>query len=420
MNFDPYRYRGRDLHVEGVALKTIAARVGTPFYAYSAEKIRSQFRRFDRAFDGRSHTICFAVKVNSSLAVLRLLALEGAGADIVSGGELALARRAGISADRIVFAGVGKTEAEIEAALQASIFMFNVESEEELELIHSVARRLRRTAPVALRVNPDVEVDTHHHIATGRAENKFGVPFPRAEAVYRRASRMPWLKVVGVQSHIGSQILDVKPYRRTLEKLLPLVDRLAKAGIPLQTINLGGGLGVPYRPGQKGPDPSDLAREVLPLLEGRSLRLIFEPGRFMVAEAGCLVTKVLYRKETAHKNFVIVDAAMNDLARPALYDAYHHVQALRRGGRSWIADVVGPICESADYLAKGRRVPMPKAGDLWAVMTAGAYGYSMSSRYNARPRVPEVLVDGKKWWVVRERETLRDLTRGETLPEVLR
>jgi diaminopimelate decarboxylase len=417
-SYGPYRYRTGGLHVEGVSLRELAERLGTPLYVYSAGHIRDQFRRFDRAFAGHPHTVCYAMKANSGLAVLRVLAREGAGADIVSVGELMRAHRAGIPAHRIVFSGVGKTEAEIAAALRLGILMFNVESAEELDAVHRTARRLRKPAPVSLRVNPNVAVDTHHHIATGKAENKFGVPYGSAEALYRKAARLPWLKVVGIQSHIGSQILDPRPYRETVKKLLVLVDRLQAAGIYLHVLDIGGGLGVTYRD-EKAPAPADLARQVLPLLKGRNLRLLFEPGRFLVAQSGALVTRVLYRKETGHKNFVIVDAAMNDLARPALYDAYHPIWPVRRAGnaRGYTADVVGPICESGDYLAKGRALPRPQAGDFLAVLAAGAYGFSMSSQYNSRPRAAEVLVHGTSWWVTRDRETLKDLVRGERIPK---
>lgn len=311
---------------------------------------------------------------------------------------------------------MGKTEPEMAAALKAGILMFNVESAEELDALDRVASRLRRAAPVSIRVNPNVVVDTHHHITTGRAENKFGVSLGEAETLYRRAARRPWLRVVGLQAHIGSQLLDVRPYGETLDKLLALMDRLEKSGIFLHVLDLGGGLGVAYK-NDRSADPEALARELLPRLKNRNVRLVFEPGRFLVAEAGCLVTRVLYRKEPGHKNFVIVDAAMNDLARPALYDAHHPIWPARKsGGGSYVADVVGPICESGDYLAKARAVPRPQAGDLWAVMAAGAYGFSMSSQYNTRPRAAEVLVDGRKAHLVRRRETLADLTRGESLP----
>lgn len=420
--YETFHYRGNALYAEGVSLDALARRVGTPFYVYSAEKIRRQFRRWNGAYKGHPHTVCYAMKANSNLSVLALLAKEGAGVDIVSGGELFRARRAGVEPSRIVFSGVGKTAGEIEAALRAGILMFNVESPEELDAIHRVAARIKRRAPVSFRVNPDVAVDTHHKITTGKAENKFGVAYHQAESLYIKASRMPWLKVVGIQAHIGSQILDVRPYKKTLEKLLVLVDRLEALDIHLHILDIGGGLGVVYD-NETSPDPSDAAKLLLPLLRGRGLRLLFEPGRFLVAESGALVTRVLYRKEPGHKNFVIVDAAMNDLARPALYDAHHPIWPVKRAPRSpaYVADVVGPICESGDYMAKGRTLSSrPAQGDLMALMAAGAYGFAMSSQYNARPRVPEVLVDGKKWWVVRERETLEDLVRGERVPAALR
>ncbi|HMU95239.1 MAG TPA: diaminopimelate decarboxylase [Elusimicrobiota bacterium] len=418
--YDTFCYRGSDLWVEGVKAADLAARLGTPLYVYSAAKIRSQFERFDRAFAAFPHTICYAMKANSNLGVLSHLARLGAGADIVSGGELFRALKAGVPPARIVFSGVGKTEDEMAAALKAGILMFNIESAEEMDALERVAKRTRKAAPVSIRVNPNVVVDTHHHITTGKAENKFGVSAADAEALYHKAARSPWLRVTGIQAHIGSQLLDVRPYGETLDKLLALVDRLEKAGIFFHVLDIGGGLGVVYK-NERSPDPADLAALLLPKLAGRNLRLFFEPGRFLVAESGCLLTRVLYRKEPGHKNFVIVDAAMNDLARPALYDAHHPIWPARKSAaRDYVADVVGPICESGDYLAKARHLPRPKPGDLWAVMAAGAYGFSMSSQYNTRPRAAEVLVSGKKWWVVRERETLRDLIRGESMPPGLK
>ena len=416
--YDTFCYRGSDLWVEGVKAKDLAARLGTPLYVYSAAKIQSQFERFDRAFAAFPHTICYAMKANSNLGVLSHLARLGAGADIVSGGELFRALKAGVPAARIVFSGVGKTEDEMAAALKAGILMFNIESAEEMDALERVAKRTRKAAPVSIRVNPNVVVDTHHHITTGKAENKFGVSAADAEALYHKAARSPWLRVTGIQAHIGSQLLDVRPYGETLDKLLVLVDRLEKAGIFFHVLDIGGGLGVVYK-NERSPDPADLAALLLPKLAGRNLRLFFEPGRFLVAESGCLLTRVLYRKEPGHKNFVIVDAAMNDLARPALYDAHHPIWPVRKSAaRDYVADVVGPICESGDYLAKARHLPRPKTGDLWAVMAAGAYGFSMSSQYNTRPRAAEVLVSGKKWWVVRERETFKELVRGEKIPRI--
>jgi diaminopimelate decarboxylase len=408
-----FNYRRGDLCVEGVPLKTLARRFGTPLYVYSGGRIREQFQRFDRAFRDHPHLICYAVKANSSLAVIRLLAREGAGADIVSGGELVRALKAGVDPRRIVFSGVGKTAPEMDAALRAGIGLFNVESAEEMDALARVAARRRKAAPVSVRVNPDVAVDTHHHIATGKAENKFGVSFHDALPLYRRARRKKWLRLTGIQAHIGSQILDTRPYEETLKKVLGLVDRLATLGIALEVIDVGGGLGVVYDR-EKSPRPEDLARRLLPLLRGRPQRIFFEPGRYLVAEAGCLVTTVLYRKEPAHKNFVIVDAAMNDLARPALYDAHHPIWPLRRRrAGSYRADIVGPVCESGDYLAKGRLLARPEPGDRLAVMAAGAYGFSMSSQYNSRGRAAEALVEGSRYSLVRSRETLRDLLRNE-------
>jgi len=416
----PFHYKGRALYAEGVSLDSLARKLGTPLYVYSAGKIRAQFERYRRAYAGQEHLVCFAMKSNSNLAVLSLLGRLGAGMDIVSGGELFRVRKAGVPGNRIVFSGVGKRPDEIAAALEAGILMFNVESAAELDAIHAVAKKLKKRAPISIRVNPNVAADTHHHITTGKAENKFGVPYEEVFGLYQKAKRLPWLAITGIQAHIGSQITDVRPFRETVEKLLKLMDRLAAAGIAPRILDIGGGLGVRYN-AEKAPDPADQAKLILPLLRGRGLKLLFEPGRFMVAESGALITKVLYRKETAHKNFVIVDAAMNDLARPALYDAFHPIWPVRKnGGKPLTADIVGPVCESGDYLAKGRSVPRPHPGDHLAVLMAGAYGFSMSSQYNARPRACEALVDGRRWWVVRKRETLDDLVRGESVPAAFR
>ena len=415
-NVSPFTYKNRDLCVDDVRLADLAKRHGTPLYVYSGTAMTSRLASYQKAFASHPTTVCYAMKANGNLTVVHLLAQAGAGVDIVSGGELYRARKAGVAPDKIVFSGVGKTTDEMADALRAGILMFNVESEEELDSLAGVARRLKIPAPVSVRVNPNISVDTHHHITTGKAENKFGVLVDQAESLYRRAAKNPWLKVVGVQSHIGSQLLDVRPYGGTCQKLLALMDRLASAKIFIGVLDLGGGLGAVYD-NERAPTPADLAMQILPLLRGRSVRLIFEPGRYLVAEAGCLITKVLYRKEPSHKNFVIVDAAKNDLARPALYDAHHEISPLRQTPRGkYVADVVGPICESGDCLAKGRGVPRPQPGDLWAVMTAGAYGFSMSSQYNARPRAAEVLVMGKRHWLIRARETPVDLVRGETVP----
>ncbi|HOW28741.1 MAG TPA: diaminopimelate decarboxylase [Elusimicrobiota bacterium] len=419
MSSPVFHYRHKSLCVEDVFLSDLAQWVGTPFYVYSAGKIGSQYLQYEGAFREVPHTICFAMKSNENLAVCRLLASLGAGADIVSLGELYRAHQAGIPMSKIVFSGVGKTEEEIAAALKAGILMFNVESSEELDVIHAVAQRLRRVAPVSLRVNPNVSVDTHRHITTGHAENKFGIPLSQAEKLFMHASRSSWLKIMGVQVHIGSQILDLSPFRETVRKLQGLIERLEEKGIFLHVVDIGGGLGVPYQ-GQSPVHPSELARIVAPLMK-KNVRLVFEPGRFLVAESGALVSKVLYRKETGRKKFVIVDAGMNDLLRPALYEAHHPILPVHQSAAlpSEKADVVGPVCESGDTFARSRLIPHVKRGDLVAFLMSGAYGFSMSSQYNARPRAAEVLVKGHEWWVVRARETLRDLVRGEKVPPYL-
>lgn len=409
-----FDYYNKTLHVEGVSLRSLADKAGTPLYVYSRTKIIENFSNFDKAFSKFPHLICFAMKANSNLSIIRTLAKEGAGTDIVSGGELYRALKAGVSPKKIVFSGVGKTREEMRYALRSGILMFNVESVEELEALNDVAEDMDRKAPIALRVNPDVEADTHHHITTGKAENKFGIHKSIIIDVYRKASALRNISVLGLQAHIGSQITAVKPFETLIGVLLDMVDKLRHQGIALQYLDMGGGLGITYNK-EAPPSPFRLAEALEPHLRGRDITLLFEPGRFLVGEAGALITKVLYRKKSGHKTFVIVDAAMNDLARPALYDAYHEIVpvAQHRGRSKEVVDVVGPICESGDYLARARTIEFPEQGDLLAVKGAGAYGFAMSSQYNSRPRAAEILVSGKKWQVVRKRETLEDITRGE-------
>lgn len=409
-----FDYFNKTLHVEGVSLKSLAEKLGTPLYVYSQGKILENFRNFDKAFAKFPHLICFALKANSNLAIARLLAKEGAGTDIVSAGELYRALKAGVPPKKIVFSGVGKTREEMRYALRTGILMFNVESLEELEALNDVAGDMDKKAPIALRVNPDVEADTHHHITTGKAENKFGIHKNIILEAYRKAQAFKNIEVLGLQAHIGSQITSVKPYEELLDVLLGLVDKVRSQGINLKYMDLGGGLGITYNK-EAPPSPFKLAEALEPHLKGRDISLLFEPGRFLVGESGALVTKVLYRKKSGHKTFVIVDAAMNDLARPALYDAYHEIVPVSHtnGRAKEVVDVVGPVCESGDYLAKGRTLPFPEQGEWLAVKNAGAYGFAMSSQYNSRPRAAEVLVSGKKYQVVRKRETLEDLIRGE-------
>lgn len=415
----PMFYRRGHLGMEDVLLADVIKGVGTPAYIYSHARLLENYRRFEEALQPLSHQVLFAVKANSNAAILTLLAKEGAGADIVSEGELYRARRAGIPAEKIVFSGVGKRPEEIRGALEAGILMFNVESVEELYVIDRVAASLHKAAPVAIRVNPNVDALTHDYITTGKKENKFGIPYEKALSVFRLASRLPRINLLGVHAHIGSQITTTRPYQVTLQRLLKLVDQLEAEEMDLRYIDIGGGLGVRYRD-ESPPTPKQLAHEIQRALHRRNMTVLVEPGRCIVAEAGVLVTRVLYRKDVGPKHFIIVDAAMNDLARPALYDAYHAVFPVQlKKGRKVMADIVGPICESGDYLARNRSMTLPSLDDHLAVLTAGAYGFTMGSQYNSRPRAPEILVHGGRWTVVRDRETLEDLVRGERVPSDL-
>lgn len=403
-----FDYRDEVLHAEGVPLSAIAADVGTPVYVYSKAAIRGRYRHFAEAL-GPDALVCFAVKANSNLAVLRVLAEAGAGFDIVSGGELVRVLRAGGAADKVVFSGVGKSAADIRLALEAGIFCFNVESEPELQRINALAGELGRVAPVALRVNPDVDPKTHPYISTGLSENKFGIPIERAPAVYRQAAALPHVRIRGIACHIGSQLLDLSPIGDAARRLVALLRTLQAEGISIHHLDLGGGVGIRYRD-EEAPSPEDYARAVREALDGLDIPLVFELGRAVVGNAGVLLTQVEYLKIGEGKHFCVVDAAMNDLMRPALYNAYHEILPVRRqGGDSAVYDVVGPVCETGDFFARGRELAGVAAGDLLAVMSAGAYGFVMSGNYNTRPRVPEVLVDGSAYTVVRRRETLDDL-----------
>ncbi|GAB7528694.1 diaminopimelate decarboxylase [Pseudomonas sp. 3A(2025)] len=411
---DAFNYRDGELFAEGVALSAIAARFGTPTYVYSRSHIEAQYRAYADALSGMPHLVCFAVKANSNLGVLNVLARLGAGFDIVSRGELERVLAAGGQADRIVFSGVGKTREDMRRALEVGVHCFNVESTDELERLQVVAAELGVRAPVSLRVNPDVDAGTHPYISTGLKENKFGIAISDAEDVYVRASQLPNLEVVGVDCHIGSQLTTLEPFIDALDRLLDLVDRLGDCGIHLRHIDLGGGLGVRYRD-EEPPLAGDYIKAVRERLEGRDLGLVFEPGRFIVANAGVLLTQVEYLKHTEHKDFAIVDAAMNDLIRPALYQAWMDVTAVRpRDAAARTYDIVGPICETGDFLAKNRELALAE-GDLLAVHSAGAYGFVMSSNYNTRGRAAEVLVDGSDVFEVRRRETLSELFAGESL-----
>ncbi|AZD05201.1 diaminopimelate decarboxylase [Pseudomonas chlororaphis] len=411
---DAFNYRDGLLFAEGVALSAIAERFGTPTYVYSRAHIEAQYRAYADALAGMPHLVCFAVKANSNLGVLNVLARLGAGFDIVSRGELERVLAAGGAADKIVFSGVGKTRDDMRRALEVGVHCFNVESSDELERLQQVAAELKVRAPVSLRVNPDVDAGTHPYISTGLKENKFGIAIADAEDVYIRAAQLPNLEVVGVDCHIGSQLTTLAPFIDALDRLLDLVDRLGECGIYLRHIDLGGGLGVRYRD-EEPPLAADYVKAVRERLDGRDLELLFEPGRFIVANAGVLLTRVEYLKHTEHKDFAIVDAAMNDLIRPALYQAWMDVSAVRpRDGQARTYDIVGPICETGDFLAKERQLVLEE-GDLLAVHSAGAYGFVMSSNYNTRGRAAEVLVDGEQAVEVRRRETVAELFAGESL-----
>lgn len=405
--------RAGGLYLDGVSLERLASRFGTPLYVYSAETIRSRYGTLAAAFR-RTPLICYAMKANANRSVCRLLAKAGAGVDVVSGGELVRALDAGFPPHKIVFSGVGKTMEELELAVKTGIFRINVESREELERLMTVAARLKRQAPVAIRLNPDVDPRTHPHISTGKAENKFGVEFDEALHLYRLASSCVWTPPRGVQTHIGSQITDPAPYRLAARSVARLLRCLERGGIRLETVDFGGGLGIPYQSG-RSIDPRVFARTLETGLAGYpETRLVIEPGRWLVADAGVLLARVLYRKKTTKRRFVIVDAAMNDLARPALYDGWHPVEPARlRRGQRLTVDIVGPICETGDFLARQRRLAPCEPGDILAILKAGAYGFAMSSQYNSRPRAAEVLVDGGKARLARRRETLKDLVRHE-------
>jgi len=414
-----FTYRGDHLYAEGVALSEIAEKYGTPCYVYSRAHIEAQWRAFDQAFGARDHLVCYAVKANSNLGLLNVLARLGSGFDIVSVGELERVLAADGDPGKVVFSGVGKGVHEIERALEAGIACFNVESEAELVVLNEVASRLGRHAPVSLRINPDVDAKTHPYISTGLKESKFGIPMREARAAYHVARQLSHLRIVGVDCHIGSQLTELAPFADALERVLALVDQLAADGIVLQHLDLGGGLGIRYRDEQP-PAPAEYVADFLRRLDAhagryRHLKLLIEPGRAIVGNAGVLLTRVQYLKHVEARNFAIVDAAMNDLMRPALYDAWQDIApVLKRAGAAQQFDVVGPVCESGDFLGKDRTLKV-HAGDLLAVCSAGAYGSSMSSNYNTRPRAPEVMVEGEQYHVVRRRETIEELLLPESL-----
>jgi diaminopimelate decarboxylase len=419
-----FEYRNGEMFAEEVPLQKIAREIGTPAYVYSLATLKRHFKVFDQAFAKAPHIVCFSVKANSNLALLRAFAKEGSGFDIVSGGELFRALKVGADPKKIVFSGVGKKRQEIEYALDAGILMFNVESEEELFALNEIAAGVGKKAPISLRVNPDVDPQTHPYISTGMKKAKFGVDIKKSLDGYKKALALKNVDVVGVDCHIGSQLTSVTPFVDALAKVREYLDRvlageMKKEGAQIRYLDLGGGLGISYND-EKPPLPDEYAAAIIRGLEGLDVTLILEPGRVIVGNAGVLLTEVQYIKETDTKKFVIVDGGMNDLIRPALYGSYQAIQPVAESkAEKIVADVVGPICESGDFFAKDREVARPKRGDLLAVMSAGAYGFTMASNYNSHPKPPEVLVDGDKYYVVRKRESLEDLINGETIPPSL-
>jgi len=416
---DHFNYKNNVLFAEDVAVADIVEAVGSPCYIYSRATLERHWKAFDDSLAGRQHLICYAVKANSNLAVLNVLARLGSGFDIVSEGELRRVIAAGGEPEKVVFSGVGKSAEEIRFALQQNIQCFNVESEQELALIDTVAKELGQIAPIALRVNPDVDAGTHPYISTGLKENKFGIDIEEAEAIYQQAYASKNISVIGIACHIGSQLTEVTPFLDALDRVLALITKLEKTGITLEHLDLGGGLGICYQD-EMPPLPSDYATAVMQKLGDNKIPLHLEPGRAIAGNAGILVTKVEYLKSTEHKNFAIVDAAMNDLLRPSLYSAWQDIvpinQVANNSASHKAFDVVGPVCETGDFLGKGRELSVSQ-GDLLAVRSAGAYGFTMSSNYNSRPRVSEVMVDGDEFFVVRKREVFEDLIRGESILE---
>lgn len=412
-----FKYKNGELYAEDVPVKKLASEFGTPLYIYSYTTLLNHFKAYDDAFNGYPHIICFALKSNSNAAIIKLFAKSGGGADVVSGGELFRALKAGIQPKKIVYAGVGKTEEEIKYAIKSKILMFNVESEDELKEIDRIAGSMKAKAPIALRINPDIDPETHSYISTGLKKHKFGIPIEDALQYYKLASNLKNIEIIGIHKHIGSQLTKISPFVDALKRILMLVDELTKQGIDIDYIDIGGGLGITYKD-ETPPHPSQLAKNIFPLLKGRKMTIVLEPGRSIVGNAGILVTKTLYLKKGEEKEFVIVDAGMNDLIRPSIYGAYHHIQPVVKSRREMIiADIVGPICESGDFFAKDRQIQRVKKGEYLAIMSAGAYGFSMSSNYNSRPKAAEVMVKGEKYSLIRKRESYSDIIRGEAMPE---
>ncbi len=414
-----FHYKNKELSCEEVPLRRIARKVGTPFYLYSYRTLKRHFQAFDSAFAQAPHLICYSVKANSNLAVLRTFFNLGGGADIVSGGELMRALQAGADPQKIVFSGVGKKKEEIKYALDSNILIFNAESSQELITIDSAARKAGKVARIALRVNPDIDPLTHPYITTGLKKNKFGIDIKNSLQQYREARKLKNLEIVGVDCHIGSQLTEIKPFVDALKSIKDLIVQLKKEGVKISFLDLGGGLGITYNE-EAPPHPKQYAKALLKELKGLKCTLILEPGRVLTGNAGILVTRVLYTKESEEKNFIVVDAGMNDLIRPSLYGAFQEIVPVKmRSANEIVADVVGPICETGDFLARDRRLPRFRPGELMAVMSSGAYGFVMSSNYNSRTRAAEVMVSGKDFYVVRENESYEDLIRGERIPEFL-
>ncbi len=408
-------YKNGELYCENVSLKNLAEKYKTPVYVYSKKAILDKINQYKEAFSSYDTLICYAVKANPNLSILKIMSDNDIGCDIVSGGELYKAKKAGIPSNKIVYAGVGKTDFEIEYAIRENILSFNVESEMELDVINQIAKKLGKKARVSIRVNPDVNPKTHPYISTGMRKSKFGIDIDKALDVYQKASKLTNIEIVGIHCHIGSQIMEIEPYIEAIEKTAKLISKLKEKGINLEYFDIGGGLGIKYKPEDNPPSPKEFADAILPIVKGTNLKLIIEPGRSMVGEAGVLLTQVIFLKDKGDKHFVIVDTGMNDLVRPAMYNAYHHILPVVEKERKIIADIVGPICETGDFLALDREIDDVQRGDYLAVMSAGAYGSSMSSNYNLRPRAMEVLVDEDKVYVIRERETYDYLT----IPELI-
>ena len=415
-NFNKYFvYKEGKLYCDNVSIESIRKKYGTPFYVYSKKAILDKINEYKEAFEDYPTLICYAAKANSNLSLLRIFAENDVGCDIVSGGELYKARKSGIPSNRIVYAGVGKTDFEIDYALRENILSFNVESRMELEVINELAYKQGKKARVSIRVNPDVDPKTHPYISTGLKTSKFGIDIDEALNVYKMASKMSNIEIIGIHCHIGSQIMEISPYIESVERVADLIFRLKKEGIELQYFDIGGGLGIRYKPEDNPPKPKDLADAVLPIVRSTGLKLILEPGRSMIGEAGALVAQVIFIKDKKDKHFIIVDSGMNDLMRPAIYEAYHHILSVEQKDKKEVADIVGPICETGDFFALDRKIDDVQRGELIAVMSAGAYGASMASNYNVRPKAVEILVDDNRFKIIREKEDYAYLTRLEEI-----